>query len=201
MKAGELGEVQMAKQTSRDYPRPPLDYLRSTRGINHDCAIHNIDLAAWIFGERPLTVYTTGHAFVNEISEMNDVDTLAICIKFPSGGIALIDISRFASFGYDQRLEVFGEQGMLTLQNRTPTSVEYAGANGTAGDRIYDSFAERFAESYVKALDHFIDVVQGKCPVEVTKESTVLANEIVEACDKSLATGQVVSMTEIADGY
>ena len=194
LKAGDLGQVQMAKQTSRDYPLPPMEYLKNTKGIYHDCAIHNIDLVTWMFGERPLTVYTTGHAFVSEIGAMNDVDTLAICLKFPSGGIGLIDVSRFACFGYDQRLEVFGNKGVLTQQNYRPTNVEFSGQDGTRTGRIYDSFTERFAESYVIALDHFVDVVQGKCALEITKESTLLATEIVEACDRSLATGQAVTL-------
>jgi myo-inositol 2-dehydrogenase/D-chiro-inositol 1-dehydrogenase len=196
VKSGKVGQVQMAKQTSRDYPLPPMEYLRGTKRIYHDCAVHNIDLVTWIFGERPLTVYTAAHAFIGEIGAMNDVDTLAICLKFPSGGIGLIDISRFACFGYDQRLEVFGDKGMLTQQNYRPTNVEFSGHDGKTTGRIYDSFADRFAESYVKALDHFVDVVQGKCVVEIAKESTLLVSEIVEACNRSLATGQVVTLPQ-----
>ncbi|CAB3978247.1 trans-1,2-dihydrobenzene-1,2-diol dehydrogenase-like [Paramuricea clavata] len=195
-KAGELGQVQMAKQTSRDYPLSSMEYFRNTKGIYHDCAVHNIDLVTRIFGERPRTVYTTAHAFIKEIGEMNDVDTVAICLKFPSGGIGLIDISRYACFGYDQRLEVFGDQGMLTEQNYRATNVTFSGQDGATTGRIYDSFADRYAESYVKALDHFVDVVQGKCVAEITKESTLLVSEIVDACDKSLATGQPVTLPE-----
>ena len=195
-KAGELGQIQMAKLTSRDYPLPPMEYIRNSKGIYHDTAVHNIDLLTWIFGERPLTVYTTAHAFVHEIGEMNDVDTVAICLKFPSGGMGLIDISRFACFGYDQRMEVFGSKGMLTQHNNRATNVEFSGNDGTTTERIYDSFAQRFAESYVKSLDHFIDVVQGKCALEITKESTLLVSEIAEACETSLATEQVVRLPQ-----
>ena len=195
-KAGELGQLQMAKLTSRDYPLPSIEYLRNSKGMYTDTAVHNIDMLTWICGERPLTVYTTAHAFVDEIGAINDVDTLAICLKFPSGIIGLIDVSRFACFGYDQRLEVFGSKGMLTQHNNRPTNVEYANDKGTTIGRIYDSFTDRFADSYVKALDHFIDVVQGKCALEITKESTLLVSEIVVACEKSLATGQAVMLPQ-----
>ena len=196
VKSGELGQVQMAKATSRDYPLMPMEYFRNSKGIYHDTAVHNIDLITWTFGERPLTVYTTAHAFVREIGEMNDVDTVAICLKFPSGGIRLIDISRFACFGYDQRMEVFGSEGMLMQHNNKATNIEFSGRNGATTGRIYDSFAQRFAESYAKALDHFVDVVQGKCALEIIEESTLLVSEIAEACEISLATGQVLTLPQ-----
>ncbi len=195
-KSGEVGQVQMAKLTSRDSPLPPLEYLRISHGIYHDCAVHDIDVLTWIYGEKPLSVYTTAHSFIKEIGEMNDVDTLAIVLKFPSGGIGLVDISRYASFGYDQRFEVFGEKGMLVQHNYKPSTVEFSGQDGSSTGRIHHSFPDRYAESYIKALDHFIDLVQGKCAAEITKESTILASEVVEACERSLETGQAVLLPQ-----
>ena len=194
VKAGEIGQVQMAKLTSRDYPLPPTEYLRNTKGIYHDTAIHNIDLVTWLFGEKPQTIFTTAHAFLPEIEAINDVDTVAICMKFSSGGIAMIDISRFASFGYDQRLEVFGNNGMLTQHNNRATNVELSNQDGTTMAPIYSSFAERFSMSYILAIEHFVDLVQGKCSPEITKESTVLVHEIIKACEQSLTTGQAVTL-------
>ena len=108
----------------------------------------------------------------------------------------MIDISRFACFGYDQRMEVFGSEGMLMQHNNKATNVEFSGKDGAMARRIYDSFAQRFAESYVKALDYFVDGVQGKCALEITEESTLLVSEIAEACETSLATGQVVTLPQ-----
>lgn len=190
--SGELGQIQTAKMTSRDSPLPPLEYLRTSNGIYHDCAVHDIDVLMWIFGERPCSVYSTAHSFIKEIEEMNDVDTVAIVLKFPSGGIGLIDISRFACFGYDQRLEVFGKKGMLVQHNYAPSTVEFSGKNGSSTGRIHHSFPDRYAKSYIHALDHFVDVINGNCLSEITKESTLLACEVVNACEKSLKTGQAV---------
>ena len=196
VQAGEVGQLQMAKLTSRDSPLPPFEYLKVSSGIYHDCAVHDIDVLAWMYGEKPLTVYTTAHSFIKEIAEMNDVDTLAIVLKFPSGGIGLVDISRFACFGYDQRCEVFGAKGMMVQSNYKPSNVVFSGEAGSSTGRIYHSFPDRYAESYVKSLDHFLDVIQGKCSAMITKESTLLASEIVEACERSLATGQAVTLTQ-----
>ena len=45
------------------------------------------------------------------LRKMGDVDTAAVLLKYPSGLIAMVDTSRDASYGYDQRIEAFGERG------------------------------------------------------------------------------------------
>lgn len=186
----------MVKMTSRDSPLPPFDYLRTSQGIFHDCAVHDIDVLAWVFGEKPVSVYTTAHSFIKEIGDMNDVDSVAIVVKFPSGGIGLVDLSRFSIFGYDQRMEVFGEKGMLVQHNYKPTNVEFSGKTGSSMDRIYHSFPERYAESYCAVMEHFLDIIEGKCTADITKESTLLSCEIIQACEDSLASGQAVTLKQ-----
>ncbi|XP_028404287.1 uncharacterized protein LOC114526940 [Dendronephthya gigantea] len=195
-RAGDVGQVQMVKITSRDSPMSPIDYFKSTKGIYHDCAIHDIDLLTWIYGERPLSVYTAAHSFIKEIGELNDVDTVAIVLKFPSGGIGIIDLSRFACFGHDQRVEVFGNKGMLVQNNYKATNVEFSGKEGSSTGRILNSFMERFAKSYKNVIEHFLDVIQGKCATDITKESILLVSEIVEACEKSRASAQAVRLPQ-----
>lgn len=191
-KSGEVGQLQVVKLTSRDSPLPAFDYLKTSKGIYHDCAVHDLDILAWMFGEKPVSVYTTAHSFIKQIGEMNDVDTLAIVLKFPSGGIGMVDISRFSCFGYDQRFEAFGDKGMLVQHNYKPSNVEFSGVNGASTGRIHHSFPERYKESYINALEHFLDVYEGKCAPDITKESTLLSCDIVEACESSLKSGQAV---------
>ena len=68
--------------------------------------MHDIDLVCWIVGEYPSSVFAQGHAHNKDIREMGDVDTTIITLTFPSGVLASIDLSRNASYGYDQRCEV-----------------------------------------------------------------------------------------------
>lgn len=72
----------------------------------HDCGVHDIDMICWLFEEWPEAVFSMAHAHWPAIANINDVDTVAITMKFPSGGIGIIDLSRYAAYGYDQRLEV-----------------------------------------------------------------------------------------------
>ena len=103
---GAIGKVYQIKATSRDSPLPSMAYLKISNGIFHDCAVHDVDMACWVVGERPVSVFAQGSAFDPEIGAIGDVDTAAIVLKFPSGVLASIDISRHSQYGYDQRLEV-----------------------------------------------------------------------------------------------
>ena len=117
---GEVGHVHMIKTTSRDSPLPSLDYLKISGGIFHDCAVHDIDLITWILGEYPSKVYSTANSLMKEIGDIGDHDNVLISLTFPSGSLGSIDLSRFANYGYDQRLEVFGAKGMLQVKNVNP---------------------------------------------------------------------------------
>ncbi len=72
---------------------------------------HDIDVCRWILGEDPVEVFAIASAFKKEIGEMHDWDTVLISLKYPSGAIASIDLSRKAAYGYDQRIEVLGDKG------------------------------------------------------------------------------------------
>jgi len=78
----------------------------STGGIFHDTAVHDIDLICWILGEYPTCVATQASTLTPEIADIGDYDTVVITLKFPSGTLGIIDISRLSSHGYDQRVEV-----------------------------------------------------------------------------------------------
>lgn len=106
VKEGKIGDIYQVKTTSRDSPLPSIAYLKVSQGIFHDCAVHDIDLVCWIVGEEPCSVFAQGHAFDQDIRAIGDMDSVAIVLKFPSGIIAAIDLSRHSQYGYDQRLEV-----------------------------------------------------------------------------------------------
>lgn len=106
VREGKIGQIYQIKTTSRDSPRPSIDYIKISHGMYHDCAVHDIDMVCWVVGEEPVGVLAQGVTFDPEIKAVGDVDTIAIILKFPSGVLATIDLSRHSSYGYDQRLEV-----------------------------------------------------------------------------------------------
>ena len=78
----------------------------SSGGMFHDCGVHDFDFVCWILGEYPTTVFTQAHAQNEHIAAMDDVDTVVIVMKFPSGIIGIVELSRHSTYGYDQRIEV-----------------------------------------------------------------------------------------------
>jgi myo-inositol 2-dehydrogenase/D-chiro-inositol 1-dehydrogenase len=196
VRAGQLGTVQIIKTCSRDSPLPSLDYLRISNGIFHDCGVHDIDLAIYMMGgELPSKVFASATAYRKDIAEIPDHDTVVIHLTFPSKAMAIIDLSRFAVYGYDQRLEVFGSGGMLTCPNQNALTVQNFTAKAVEEPPILYSFASRYHEAYNRELDHFLNVLEGKEKLRIIARETLAVCKIASACEESVRTGQVISMT------
>lgn len=147
----------------------------------------------WILGEKPNVVSAFGHAFNEEMSAIGDVDTVAITLKFPSGTLAMIDLSRLATYGYDQRLEVFGSQGMLQSKNPSKSSVAISDKNGISDDVLEFSFDTRYADAYKLELSHFLDSINGHC-LSIGKDDTLAACRVAQACEDSFRSGLPVKL-------
>lgn len=116
-------------------------------------------------------------------------------LKFPSGTLGMINLSRNACYGYDMRLEVFGPKGMVRVVNEQPNYVETMyGFNGPATAPIYYSFASRFKLAYVREMDHFLDIVLGKCETIVRPNETLAVSKIASACEESARTGRMIEL-------
>jgi len=129
--AGAIGSVEMVSITSRDPGAPPADYIKRSGGIFRDMAIHDFDIARFLLGEEPVTVYASASVLVDpEIGALGDYDSASIVLTTRSGRIAQISNSRRASYGYDQRIEAHGSKGLVSAENVRATNVEVAGADG-----------------------------------------------------------------------
>jgi len=202
---GAVGQVHQIKLTSRDSPLPSAAYLAISGGIFHDCMVHDIDLMTYVLGEWPVEVFTSANAFTPEINKLQDYDNVVSTFKFASGTIGVVDISRFASYGYDQRLEVFGPGGMLQVANDNPnTSIQYTD-DGISRPPMYWSFPSRHVQGYINELEHFIQVVKGQCQISVSRQMTCGVSKIAEAAEESARKGKPVPIAwkadEIPEGY
>jgi len=119
--SGKIGAVHMLHIVSRDPAPPPLEYVKVSGGIFLDMTIHDFDMARYLIGSEVSEVYTLGAVCIDPaIGAAGDVDTAVTLLRFESGVIATIDNSRGAVYGYDQRVEVFGSGGSMTVSNETP---------------------------------------------------------------------------------
>jgi myo-inositol 2-dehydrogenase/D-chiro-inositol 1-dehydrogenase len=193
-KKGDIGTVQIIKTTSRDNPVPTLAYLKISGKIFHDCGSHDIDVCRWIAGEDPTEVFAVATAFNKDIKALEDWDTVLITLKFPSGVIASIDLSRKAVYGYDQRIEVLGDNGMIQAMNKQPTTVVLSNQQGIKTDPYCYSFPQRYVEAYALELDHFADIIAKKVEPLLSHDDARKVNIIADGAELSCMTGKPVTL-------
>lgn len=202
--AGAIGNLKVLKTCSRDNPIPPMEYLRTSGGIFHDMLIHDFDMLDFLSGGQvPESVTAIGHSYNPEIKAMGDVDTCAVMFKYPSGLIAMVDTSRDASYGYDQRIEAFGEHGMLSAKNELTSTVELATAEGHLMPPAMYSFPQRYLQAYRSELTEFIELVQAGCDSQLhhlEQEAMLRHPNIVRttlAAELSWKLGKTVAVAEV----
>ncbi len=198
MDAGEIGDIRQVIVTSRDPEIPPVGYMKVAGGLLRDMTIHDFDLARHLLGEEPVEVSAMASALIDQtVRDLNDHDTAVIIMRTASGRQAVITNYRKATYGYDQRIEVVGETGMLQAHNRRATTVQRWGAKTTeAKDPLLYFFIERYREAYIRELDAFIGAVAQGAPCSPGFEDGRRALLLANAAYESIGTGRTVTVAE-----
>jgi len=169
VRSGELGEVHLTRITSRDPAPPPISYIAVSGGIFCDMTVHDFDMARFVTGSEIVEVYAIGAVRVDPaIGEAGDLDTVAITVTHANGAITTIDNSRQAVYGYDQRVEAFGSQGLAVSDNPYVTTALTRTAEGTRHSTIPYFFLDRYIPSYVAEWTAFVAMVTEGSPPPVT---------------------------------
>jgi len=196
VRRGELGQLSFLMSTSREPAPPPISYVKASGGYFVDATIHDIDLMCWIAGERPVEVFAAGTCLTDpEIGALGDCDTTMTTLKMPSGCLVHINNSRRCAYGFDQRIEAFGEAGMLqTFNQRGENLVRSNDTITGAQSPLKHFFLERYDASFTYALDEFhASVVEGRAP-SCTVQDGRDALAIALACDQSRKSGAAIKL-------
>jgi myo-inositol 2-dehydrogenase/D-chiro-inositol 1-dehydrogenase len=192
---GEIGEPEMLVVTSRDPGAPPVDYIKVSGGIFKDMLIHDFDVFRWILGDEAASVYATGSCLTDPaLAGAGDIDSTVVAIRTRKGRLALINTSRRAAYGYDQRFEILGSKGMLQASNHTPTEVVASTAAGVSRDKPEHFFLERYAQAYANEMAHFFEALAGGTPMKTSIDDGVKALELAEAATTSWREKRIVEM-------
>ena len=195
---GDIGTTELLSITSFDPAPPPVSYIKVSGGLFRDMMIHDFDMACWIFGGAPETVTAIGSSIVDpDIGAAGDVDTAAVTLKFADGRIAVIKNSRRAVYGYDQRLELLGSEGLLSAGNILENTVTKATKDGVTGARPEFFFLERYMRAYSIEWSAFVEAIAFGSALPVSLDDGVNALAVAEAASRSLATGQSVNLAAI----
>ncbi len=191
---GEIGELHQCLITSRDPGLPSWDYLKVSGGQFRDMTIHDFDLARFMLGEEPVKVFAISNALIDPKikSELNDSDTLMIIMETASGKQCHINNSRSATYGYDQRVELFGSKGMVISENRKPHELKKYNSEFVDKSEPYlNFFIERYQESYMNSVSSFVETILEKKPVSVGFEDGRRALLLAETAYKSVKSGRM----------
>ncbi len=161
---GKVGKPEIIKITSRDPEPPSPEYVKVSGGMFLDMTIHDFDMVRFLAGCDATEVYVEAANLVDPaIGEAGDVDTAVITLKMENGAIAVIDNCRRAAYGYDQRAEVFGSEGMAAIDNDSRSLTKISNAQGVTGEKPLFFFLERYMDAYGKEVSEFIKaIVEGK---------------------------------------
>jgi myo-inositol 2-dehydrogenase / D-chiro-inositol 1-dehydrogenase len=195
---GRVGEPHLLRITSRDPYPPPASYVRASGGIFLDMTIHDFDMARYVTGSEVVEVYARGEVRIDEsFADAGDVDTALVVLVHENGCITSIDNSRQTSYGYDQRVEVFGAGGMAASENPLQHTGMSRTAEGTSAPALPDFFLERYIPSYIREWEAFVGAVSAgeETPVGIVDARAPLV--IGLAAGRSLHEGRPVRVEEV----
>ncbi len=147
--AGEIGEPEMLIVTSRDPGAPPVEYIKHSGGIFKDMLIHDFDIFRWMLDDEAETLHATGSCLSDPaIAEAGDIDSTAVTIRTKRGRLCQINTARRAAYGYDQRFELLGSEGMLQAGKHPTDRVTAYSKSAVSNDVPEAFFLERYRAAY-----------------------------------------------------
>lgn len=195
---GKIGEAHILKITSRDPEPPNPAYIKVSGGIFLDMTIHDFDMACFLTDSDVEELYVNSAVLVDPaIGEQGDVDTAIITMKMANGALAVIDNSRKAAYGYDQRAELFGSKGMVATSNDTVSSAVISNADGVTGEKPLFFFLERYMGSFSEEMRQFTEAVINDTEVPAGIHAGLQSVKIGLAARKSVEEHRPVKISEI----
>uniref|UniRef100_A0A6G1SBC4 Putative oxidoreductase yrbE n=1 Tax=Aceria tosichella TaxID=561515 RepID=A0A6G1SBC4_9ACAR len=200
IKRGDIGDIRIIKTCCRDSPLPPIEYIKISGGIYHDCFVHDLDVIIWYSNELPSEVHAYGHAYRDDYKELNDFDTTVVCMKFKSGLITVTDLSRVGPSGYEQRIEVYGPQGVLKMDEFTRVGWEKHTNVGVTRPGQCFSFASRYIEAYSNEITELFNHIEGHQTAHTIRKGYLQALcKITHAIEHSARSCQPVRLEWTAE--
>jgi myo-inositol 2-dehydrogenase / D-chiro-inositol 1-dehydrogenase len=196
--SGAIGEPHLVRISSRDPAPPPLEYVRHSGGLFLDMMIHDFDMARFVTGSEVVEVFARGAVRVDPaFAQAGDIDTALVTLVHESGCLTAIDNSRRAVYGFDQRVEVFGSDGLAASENPRAHSGVVLTSAGTAAPPLPHFFLERYLPSYELEWSAFVATIRDGVPTQVSANDARAPLVIGLAAWRSLREGRPVAIEEV----
>jgi len=195
---GDIGTLEQIVVISRDPAPPPPLYVSQSGGIFRDMTIHDFDTVRSFAPFEFVTVFAHGSClFSDDIRAFNDYDTVSVQLIGPGGETCTILNSRRCSYGFEQRIEIFGSAGTIALENPRPTHVKWFTKDGEKRGPLYEFFPQRYASSYERLLNDFVSQARLGAPFSVTIHDGLCSLALAEAARRSADNRLPISMSAI----
>ena len=196
--AGQIGKAELLSVTSFDPAPPPVEYIKVSGGMFRDMMIHDFDMTNFIMGETPVYISASGACLVDpEIGRAGDIDTAVVTLSYADGKLAVIKNSRRAAYGYDQRLELLGSDGLLQAQNMLANTVVKSTGQGVISAKPTYFFIERYMPAYKAEWAAFVAAVQEGDDMPVSLQDGVQALAMAEAAQRSFDSSRPVRLADV----
>ena len=196
--AGQIGKAELLSVTSFDPAPPPVEYIKVSGGMFRDMMIHDFDMTNFIMGETPVSISASGACLVDpEIGRAGDIDTAVVTLSYADGKLAVIKNSRRAAYGYDQRLELLGADGLLQAQNMLENTVVKSTGQGVISAKPTYFFIERYMPAYKAEWAAFVAAVQEGDDMPVSLHDGVQALAMAEAAQRSFDSSRPVRLADV----
>ena len=185
----KIGKLEKIIITSRDPSPPSLNYIKKSGGIFKDMMIHDFDLARYYAGNDKFEhIFATGNKFSDKkYKKINDLELATVVLKSKKGIQCIITNSRHCSFGYDQRVELFGTKGMMISDNQRDLETTFYSKNHTNNKVSFkEFFIERYAEAFKIQLDDLVKVYRKKIKPRSDFEDGRISLIMAETAKKSI---------------
>lgn len=194
---GEIGHPLMASIFFADHPPPPKQFLLTGGNIYMDLLAHDCDYISHTLQDEVESVYATGTSSEEELAAAGVHDNATVVMNFRKGCVVTIFMSRSASYGYDQRCEIYGNRGLVQIGNVHDNTASIFNEDGVHQSRLQNSFPERFKEAFSRELDTFAGTILDGKPWPVTAEQCIRVQRVADAARISAETGTVVSIDSL----
>lgn len=171
IEAGEIGQPMMVKSLTHGPGLPPpwARDIATSNGNLAEVNSHDWDCTRWLMNSNPQRVYVEVANFKGEargVTTEDFYDNSLVNIRFESGGLGSISGICPCDYGYDARVEIVGEKGVMQIGELQGQAVVVAiDRDEGLKTPIFRTWPERFAWAYIHEMQHFVDCVDsGKAP-------------------------------------
>jgi predicted dehydrogenase len=206
IQSGEIGQPMMVKSLTHGPGLPPrwAHDLKQSNGMLAEVNSHDWDCVRWLMGSNPQRIYAEVANFKGDargVTAPDFYDNVIANIRFESGGLGSISGICPCDYGYDARVEIVGDKGIMQIGDIRGQAV-IVGTNRDQGyiTPIYRTWPQRFEWGYIREMEHFVRCARTGSPPRVTGDDGRWAVASVLAGTKSFLEERPVLITEVDAG-